>query len=301
MLGKVFKYEMRASARFMLPALGATLGLTLLLYGVRLVSGLMMEQPQGSGMYTAGVIAQTFALIMGTLLFSVAAFVFIGVLAVRFYQAFSGAEAYTTFMLPVKVSTLLWGRVLCGGVYSLCAAACMMFAFPLLFPKGALDEIHYSTVFIQGVQVSGSTQTFALGSLPGWIFALVVVGLFLMMALSVFTGLLQLYAAVALGGQFGSSRIPLTVAAYFILNAVESVISLVIMGAGALLYISSQGGMDALVQRLTQSVVNEAQIGAMALEFGLAAAAVGLFISILFGVLHFLLCRWLYTKKLNLT
>ncbi len=292
MLGKVFKYEMRANFRFLGPAGLACLLTLLSAFAGRGLANWMIAQPMDSQFHSFGIILSTLISMLGTVLFTIILYLFIGALAVRFYKAFSGAEAYTTFSLPVPISTQLKGHLLSGAVYSLVGSllSCLCLLF-FVIPMSMGSEVFL--VSTPNYQLSYLLEEIPTGSIV--LFALCLFALFFISAMA---GLLQLWACIAIGGQFSSARIPMSVAAYFVLNFVETIISLVLGLAGFFIWVGSHGGFSGL-QNYLNSLPYEAIWGTvqqwMLGIFGLVAAGM-----VLFGVIHVLLCRWLFTKRLNL-
>ncbi len=291
MLGKVFTYEMRASFRFLGPAsLAGILALVSTLAG-RGFSAWLLAQPPGSQMHTFGVILSTIIGVFGSILFSIILYLFIGALAVRFYKSFSGAEAYTTFSLPVKISTQLTGHLLSTTVYvflgSVLACLCMVFfVLPLSFG---------GEIFL--LSTPGQEFAMSLADFPTGNIALLALGFFLFFFLSMMYSVLNLWACIAIGGQF-SARIAMSVAAYFVLNIVESIVTLALAALSFFLWAESYGGFEKMNQFLnslnTSALMTELFQWLMGM---LGLMAVGF---VLFSVVHVLLCRWLFTKRLNL-
>lgn len=291
MLKKVFRYEMKAAGRFLLPV---TLASVLSLLGLLACSGVrswLLGQPNGSTLYDVGLVLSGLNGIMGSILFTIIIGLFIGALAVRFYKAFSGAEAYTTFSLPVKVSTQLSGHLLCAAVYSAIASL-----------LGGISMVYYALSFSSGnivhVTMMNEETNLRIGEIPFSTIALVAIGFFFFLFINTMAGLLQLWACIGIGGQFGTARIPVSVAAYFIINIVETVLCFVFVGVPFCIWVNKNGGFFGINNYFES--MSENALFSLAMQLVLWMLIIVTLALVLFSVVHFFLCKWLFTKKLNL-
>ncbi|MDL2253793.1 hypothetical protein LJC49_06945 [Ruminococcaceae bacterium OttesenSCG-928-I18] len=292
MLGKVFKYETKAAGRYLVPAFGLCLGLGLIMLVVQLVA------PVIGGHYGMAftTILQAVTSSLASLLVVALVLGTIGVLLVRFYQAFNGTEGYLTFTLPVRTGTHLWGRILSGAMFCVVCSLIALVSMLLMLPSEARKELFGQNAVL--MDMGFGTTPITMGDIPGGLKLLVGLGLLLVLVFGLLSSLLQAYAAVAIGGQFGQHRILLSVVFYFLLNTVESILTLVISAIPVGIYMGAQGGIEALVSGFAALPPAE-QIQQMLMVWGGALAMMCL-ISLVFAVVHFLLCRWLYGKRLNL-
>ena len=291
MLTKVTKYELKAAARFLLPTFGLCLAMGLVLFGLQLLPAMGGNYGTAFSFFVSFVSSAA-----GTLMLAAVFFLTLGVLVVRFYQAFNGAEGYLTFSLPVKTGTHLWGHLLSAAIYSLGCSVIAVTAIFLVLPGQERETLFASDTVV--VDMGFGTTPLTMGDIPGGYKLLVFGGLILFLLFSLVTSLLQIYAAIAIGGQFGQNRILISVVGYFILNTVEGILVLVLSAIPVGIYMGYKGGIEQLVTGFASLPPGEQMREILIL----GAVFMGLLcvLMLAFAVVHFFLCRWLYTKKLNL-
>lgn len=108
MLGKILKYELKSSYKFIIP----------LYIAVLIVSGILKFQlsfydtandSPAQTLYNIGFTLTIFLFIMALAAASIISFV---LLLVRFYKSMFGDEGYLTFTLPCKPDTIMNGKIL---------------------------------------------------------------------------------------------------------------------------------------------------------------------------------------------
>ena len=109
MLGKLFKYEIKATARMILPFYLGMLGLTLLF---RIFSAIRTPARLSALYEVFTVLATTIfvILIMSTF------FVCFIIMVTRFYKNIYGDEGYLMNTLPVSAAQNIWAKVFCSVV-----------------------------------------------------------------------------------------------------------------------------------------------------------------------------------------
>lgn len=111
MLGKVFKYEMRAAGRVLLPFYGLSLAIVAVLRFLMFLAPRVWEP---AAMFVAGFgSAISMLLVVAVILTSV------GYLSVRFYRSMASGEGYLTYTLPVTVDAHIGGKLIAGTLYSI--------------------------------------------------------------------------------------------------------------------------------------------------------------------------------------
>lgn len=281
MLGKVMKYEFRASGRLLWPLFGLAIAVS------GLARLLLLAAPHiWSPLATA---IEGIASILGVLLpIAVFAMAFIYV-AARFYQSTVTDEAYLTFTLPVSANTHICARLIVSIVYALVAGVVTAIcAFIMLLP--------YSVQAI-GMLFSGAYVTTGT-----WLAAL---GLFLAFVLvALINSFLHLYASMGIGAQFGRNKVIAGVVAYFALSAVSSIITLAFMALPMFSifqnedaftqFIYADGALGIISSQSTQVIANQ-----MLRVGGIALAILG-GITLLISALFYIITWYTYSKKLNL-
>ena len=279
MLGKVFKYEFKAAGRFLLPISLVSLPTMGVLFLLRFLALSLQKSPMESTSFVVGTMGEVLLTGLSPLFLSTISMLFTGVLAVRFYQSFNGAEGYTTFALPVSVSTHLWGRVLTGVVYSAIGSTLILPTTYLMLPQMFWQDLH------------------SINPPPGMV-ALCIAGFWLMMFLGLLTGFMQLWLCIGIGSQFTTGRIGICIAAYFIISTVEGFLSalLTLLPFLPFLLRIKNGEMPFMAL----NGMTDVEMSWYFLQGIFVVCGVMMLIYLLFSAVHFLLCRWLYTKRLNL-
>ena len=202
MLGKLLKYELRATARILLPV-----------YLLLLVlAGLCRMFLELSAQYDAPVTLAVFQNITSLLFFlSLAGVTALSVLLMiyRFYKNLMTDEGYLMFTLPVTVDQLIWSKLLVAELWTVATVAVDLGAVIL---SGALSNLSWAdvTAFLQEIW---SMPELSHGHLIGWLVEMVV-----MLLLSPMSSMLLYYAAIAVGHSFANHKILLSFAFYFVFN-----------------------------------------------------------------------------------
>lgn len=127
MLGKVLKYDIKASAKMFLPLyLGVLVITALAKVSVEFlveVDNLLLSILSGTSILL--YVAALFGLMIMTVIF----------LIIRFYKNFLTDEAYLTFTLPVKTSTLIVSKQLNGILWNLLTMVVLAAAVGGMFGK----------------------------------------------------------------------------------------------------------------------------------------------------------------------
>lgn len=275
MLAKLMKYEIKASGRILLPMFGLSMGVSLLL---RLVLAIVPHiwEPLGNILLN---LASTIGGLLPLLVF-VLAFVFV---VARFYQSLATDEAYLSFTLPVTVNAHLAARLVVALLYSLAAIV-----------VAALDAL----IFIPGV-AGALRQVFSSLTLPAsfyWQAGLLLAG-FVLVAL--INSLLHLYAAIAIGTQFGRHRVIGGVVGYLVLNIVASIFSMVLFALPSFGVLKSNSEFEQMILSLVNSNSTVAVAQGILSVVSLAFAAVAL-VMLVISAIYYGITLYLFSKKLNL-
>ncbi|MBQ9664149.1 MAG: hypothetical protein IJV40_13460 [Oscillospiraceae bacterium] len=216
MLGKLIKHEFRATARTMLPAMGALAALSLL--ANLSIRGLT------SGLSDVPVLRIVFILILvffgiGIVAAAVMALV---IMISRFYRNLLKDEGYLMFTLPVSVHSIVWSKLIVSLVWFLLTAL-------LIFVILALTALNLSNTNLEMI----------IEQLPSWndlmqmldelgIRSQVMTFLFqwiLAMVIGTLVTCLHFYASMSLGHMFTKSKILLSVVFFigmsFLFNLME--------------------------------------------------------------------------------
>lgn len=213
MLSKLLKYELRASGRILLPVYALLLtsaGCCSLFY--KLAAG--HPYRAGAASILMGLLNVAFGI------FVVATGVVTALLMIyRFYKNYMTDEGYLMFTLPVNRHQLIWAKLLSALIYTAASAVAVTLSILLvLLPIadwsgfwGNLREL-----------LSSITKSLHFGVsdplLLLWIAVLAV--------LTVFSGLLMVYAAIALGHSFSNHKILLSVVFFIAFSLVMQAVGL---------------------------------------------------------------------------
>lgn len=142
MLGKLFRYDMKALFRMMLPLTLSVLGTTLAgTVAVRILVEMSknshrMDNPF-TGLFMASMGMLVFAAVMALVAYAVIAAVFI---FYRYYKNLFTDEGYLTFTLPVSPGQILFSKSVAGILWSLIAFVVIVFcSVVMLFVGGGID------------------------------------------------------------------------------------------------------------------------------------------------------------------
>lgn len=198
MLSKLLKYELRASGRILLPVyalLLASAGCCSLFYK------LAADHPYRTG--AASVLMGL--LMMAFWIFVVATGAITALLMIyRFYKNYMTDEGYLMFTLPVNRHQLIWAKLLSALLYTAASAVAVTLSILLVLLPIADWSGFWGDL---GELLSSITESLHFG-VPG---PLLLLWIAVLAILTVFSGFLMVYAAIALGHSFSNHKILLSV------------------------------------------------------------------------------------------
>lgn len=199
MLGKIIKYDIKATARYFIPMY---IGLVI----ITLFNKLFIELvPFSSGNSLLSTLQYTFLTLY--ILFIIAAFIGNYVILVyHFYKNMTGDQAYLTFTLPVKTSSILNGKIITSAIWSLLSFIFMMLSF-LIYPAGH-GVMDFISEFMYELRI-------VMARVDNWgpVIYLIII-LLLMCIISLFSSTLIFYASIAIGHLFGKYRVIGSIVSY---------------------------------------------------------------------------------------
>ncbi len=268
MLGKLLKYELRATGRQILPLCGAMLVYAAL---CRLLGALRITRAWPSLDQTLEGVGILFFVL---LLFACCVASTI-VLIVRYYRNLYGDEGYLMNTLPVTPAQHIWAKLICAFLWELGVALSVFLSLSILLAGTGVFPVLGREA---GWALSRLGRLFSFQ--PGSI-ALAVTEAILLIPASSLSGLLMFYAAISLGQFVRRHRVLGAVAFYFVLNFEFGLLS-------ALLSLP----IGLLGARLSYSVF---PVSFLLLIWGGILLSAVLHIAVYFGI-----CRWCLSKKLEL-
>lgn len=254
MLGKLFKYEMKSTARMFLLMYAAMLVVTL----VNRISYAFLNREGPSNWMLDTLVGSVMLLyILSLAAVGVLTMIF---LVLRFYKNLIRAEGYLMFTLPVTPAQNLLSKLFTSVIWYFASALVMLVSILLMFPIGETMDFlrvilkNWGVISAQFQQVSGMN-----------IYALL--GLCLLTALiGTVTFVLQTYAAMSVGSLVNSYKLVCSVGVYIGIYMLQQVImALILVGFGITLFetdLSVQQGFSLLQATLWTQILVESVLGA---------------------------------------
>ncbi|KHS58631.1 MULTISPECIES: hypothetical protein [Terrisporobacter] len=270
MLGKLMKYEFKACGRVFFPLY---IGILFLAIANGVSIGSSLKDEGGAMMDPNALNTQSILTLVLVALF-VALFVITIVLTIqRFKKNLLDDEGYLMFTLPVKSSSLILSKFLVALIYAIISGIVAILSFTIIGLIGeniSLKELIelFNVLSLQNIFVEGSEF-------------IVYIILSMLVSYSIFV--LTIYLALSVGQlpQLSKHRVAAGVILFFIINLIVSNIQHFVRS-------NLLGGVTEI--ELTNNVVVSSY----------AYLSVDLLISIVIGVVLFLLTNWILNKKLNL-
>lgn len=263
MLGKLLKYEWKATARIFVPFYLAIVVFALInriFISLNVTGGWMSFVAGLSGAAYAIAIAATLALTL---------FIIIQ----RFYKNLLGDEGYLMFTLPVKTWHNITSKLLIAVLWQLVSAVVVLSSvFVMVAQKGVFAEIRRA---FTEIAAELAKLNISFGAMLTWLIVMVVVGLFV--------NILFVYASISIGQLFSRHKLVAAFGAFLVLNTVSQIFSSVLVAA--LYFISPQSFVENAVPTN---------------EF-IAVFCIGLTcINLLMGAIYYIVSERILTKRLNL-
>ena len=212
MLGKLLKYEFRATARVFLPMYALLLVMSVV---ARLIYGAQMTQAQGvllnilTVVVTVAVIGLLVAVAVVTLL----------LICRRFWNNLLGREGYLMNVLPVSTAAHIWAKLIAAAVWTIASAVFCVTALYIMLSRlaevGSFRELWETACALRDILREYGVAGQA-GLLIGEIVALIL--------LSLLADVLKIYASMSIGQLANKHRIWASVGAYFGVGIAQSII-----------------------------------------------------------------------------
>lgn len=257
MLGKLIKYEFKATGRIFLPMFAALL---IVAAFNRLFISLNFAIPS--------IIGTTISVIL-----IIGVFVLTLIITIqRFYKNLLSSEGYLMFTLPVKSDSLIWSKLIVATIWSIASVIIVVLAISIMAITGIdiRDIINGFSELIIHLQL-GSANLILYG-----------IEFITLIVLSLFSGILMLYACMALSLLVNKHRGLCAFGVFIIFNIITQVISVLAIIIGIELE------LDNLFQSL--SIVQMAHVVLIASNI----------ISLVSSAVCYILTRLMLTRKLNL-
>lgn len=277
MLGRLLKHEFKSY--------GFSMGIIYLAGGLMvLFMKILSMLPYNDNARDGIQMLMAFGFVMVAFLINVAVQV---IIVMRFYITTASDQAYLTWTLPAKTSTIIWSKLLGGLFWKLiCMAAIAVLG--IIFYTGSYWLWHESIsgMFINGELTPGMMINGILSQLTDSVSSKDIAG-FIMYYIGTFVwsiaGLLLMYMCIGLGQLFGKYRVVATIGFYFLFVIVVQVISTI--GVAVLSNISFRTGNS-----------DEVLMG----RYGFLPSIVSLVAALIANVILFVITNILFDKHLNI-
>lgn len=197
---------------------------------------------------------------------------------IRFYKNLFSSEGYLSMTLPVTPANHLWVKLTTGVCFDIITILVVLFSLLIVTAGDMFTELCKAGVYLikQIPEDVGIHLFFYL------------LEILLAMLLASFNGYLLYYTCLCIGHLFRRVRILASVGAFFAYNLLMELVSTFFsLGFTVLGSIGALDWTDAVIDKLGPYTIH--------LVFG-----IGLVISLLQGLIYFLVCHHILRKKLNL-
>lgn len=277
MLGKLFKYEMKSTARTFLPFFAAIVVLSVV---NRMMMAFFSNNPYLEIPRALLMMAYVFIII--------AAFVLCLIVTIqRFYKNLLGPEGYLMFTLPVSTSANILSKGFAALIWMIATVATTLVSVFILIPD-------YSLLGKIPVQIGkAQAELDQLGANMNISLFLGLMALFLVIAFIAF--IMQVYTSISLGQLSNNHKLLASFGAYIGIYMVLQIL----MSIGLVLL--SGGFLDQLDQwSHTVQAAHDMQFPQFFGQFMYSIFGLAMGVDIILSVAFFFVTRWLLGKKLNL-
>lgn len=258
MLGKLMKYEFKATARIFVPLFAALLAMAAV---TKLTLGLRMQTPH--------VISLALSIML-----IVAAFVITLILTVqRFYKNLMTDEGSLMFTLPVDTGRLIWSKLLVATIWTVVCTAVVFLSLMIMASSG--NEWHQLVLAIRELGLPSLDLTFLIIEFCALVLA------------SLLTGILTIYASLALSMFANNHRVALSFGFYIALNTLMQILVSVIMW----IFFSPKS----MANQTFEAFLESNTLGSIH-----TCAVTAILITIAFGTAMFSTTRYMLKNQLNL-
>lgn len=260
MLGRLFKYEMKAISRILIP-------IYLAMLAISTISAVTFNLRISDDSSFA------FVPIMNSFLFSIsisAAFIVTVVMIVwRFYRSISGGEGYLLFTLPVKTTSIIFSQFLCALVWCILMSVVLVGCLFIQFINADADLINTVNILI-----------FSDNPWQNLIMLLNVI-------LSYISEILTIYFSISLASLFGKHRLMLSVVFYVVAAAISNLIDYAVINI-----LCGGESLTEVVEITAEASINSA----ISIEMFIYSLIIMLAISLT----EYLVIRYILNKRLNI-
>ncbi len=287
MLGKLLKYEFRATARVFLPMYVLLLVMSVV---ARLIYGAQMTQAQGTLLniltvvVTVAVIGLLVAVAVVTLL----------LICRRFWNNLLGREGYLMNVLPVSTAAHVWAKLIAAAVWTIASAVFCVAALYIMLSRlaevGSFRELWETARALWDI-----LREYGVAGQAGVLIGETVACILLTLLVDV----LKIYASMSIGQLANKHRIWASVGAYFGIGIAQSIIVSRILMLRAIHYSGAKLGTGLHVEISGEAleVFDDIRTALPAINTELIWM---LLVNLAFSVALFIVTERLLKKRLNL-
>lgn len=277
MVRKLYKHEFAALFKWVIP-------LNLICLLLSLLTKLNTVIAENSPFEIVTVIV---AIAYGISLVSLVAITFVVVVS-RFYKNLLSQEGYLTFTIPISPITHIVCKLICGSIAVM--VSCIIAGLSLgVIVSSTLESAGVSAVFSEMVGIFTDIIGFEMEYIATPRLVMLIVSYCITAVVTVMSGILFTYAAMALGQRSRKNRVASAVGWYFLIYIGRSIITSIYESIISAL---SNGGDDSVftVAERTMQYVDALQV----------STVINMIDGLVWGALFFLITWHILTKKLNL-
>lgn len=268
MLGKLMKYEIKATARWFLPLYVAMLFSAILnkFIFINPIVNNTFAQEESFAAILQGILSSLSMFLYVALFFGLYVATIIVVIQ-RFYKSLLGDEGYLMFTLPVKTWQNIINKLLTSMLWALASSLVAFGSIFILIPSEELKQIPQA--FIEMKQAIGSG-------------GIIILFIFVIVALT--TSVLEIYTAISLGHLFNKRKLLLSFVMYLGLQTAAQFSGL-------------------LIAALSMKSIFTASMPDMTMSMGVQFRQLFIILTIIlafFAIGYFFLTNYLLKRKLNL-
>lgn len=214
MLSKLFKHEMKASSRLLLPIYMVLIVLTIMdriVLSLDIFDGLLAVIP---GFITFAYIVSLIAIVIVSTV----------IIIIRFYKNLMTDEGYLMFTIPVKTRALINSKMFAAIIWTVASFVAVVASLLAVFATSERIEM-----LVDVWNMVWAEFEYAFGDY-GTIF---IIELIISIILGLFNNVLQIYASIALGQLFNGHKVLGSFAAYIAITmAIQTVSTVIFLIAG---------------------------------------------------------------------
>lgn len=268
MLGKLLKYEWKATSRILLP-----LNLLILLFSILSKVSLIMKSNLNFLPFISDLLMTVY--VFGIIVITCSTALF---LIYRFYKALFTDEGYLTFTLPVKSSQILWSQLI----------NCFIWAIiNFIIDVVSIGILLMGTGFISEVQRFMPQAMEAVNRWAGAPLGIFILLLGVLFIVSLFNSMIVPFFSIAFGHSIGKRKLLNSFFVYLVVSIIQSIVTSVFSG---ILAFNSFRTYD------TWTADTPAMLG----DWFLSSVLLNIGLTLVLNVIFFILTNYFMKNKLNL-